>query len=168
MLQLFSHKTFAEEWQRRVESDNDTTIDRDVFDGMRGKLTQSHIDAGTINNCRKCPMALALNDMFAEHSEQIGQHLKAEVNRMYVYIFTEDWRKVVIVAEISGLLDEWIKNFDEWIKNFDEGETLPPGEIYIEKDGLIEGVDGDKVQHWSIGLDVPDAYYLDPLGDDST
>ena len=36
---LFTQKTFAEEWQRCIKEDNDTTIDRDVFDGMRGKLT---------------------------------------------------------------------------------------------------------------------------------
>ena len=41
MMQLFSHKTFAEEWRRRVKSDNDATIDRDVFDGMRGEVDAS-------------------------------------------------------------------------------------------------------------------------------
>ena len=39
-----------------------------------------------------------------------------------------------------------------------------PGELYIEKDGLIEGVNGEKVQHWNVGIDVPDAYYNDPIG----
>ena len=108
MLQLFKHKTFAEEWRRRVKGDNDTTIDRDVFDGMRGKLTQAHIDAGTINNCRKCPVALALTDMLSEHSEQIGHSpMSVEVNKLFAYIFAGYYGKVVIIAEISGLLDEW-------------------------------------------------------------
>ena len=158
MLQLFSHKTFAEEWRRRVKSDNDATIDRDVFDGMRGELTQAHIDAGTINNCRKCPAALALTDMLAEHSEQIGHSpMSVEVNKLFIYIFTGYYGKVVIIAEISGLLDEWINDFDA-------GKKMVPGEIYIEKDGLIEGVNGEKVQHWNVGIDVPDAYYNDPIG----
>ena len=114
MLQLFKHKTFAEEWRRRVKGDSDTTIDRDVFDGMRGKLTQAHIDAGTINNCRKCPVALALTDMLSEHSEQIGHSpMSVEVNKLFAYIFTDYYGKVVIIAEISGLLDEWIHDFDE-------------------------------------------------------
>ena len=158
---LFRNRTFAEEWQRRIKSDNDTTIDRDVFDGMEGDLSQAHIDAGKQNNCRECPVALALTDMLAEHRDQIGQSLKVEVNRLYVFIFTEDWSKTVLVAEISGLLDEWIGDFDD-------GKRLVPGKLYIEKDGLIEGIDGGKAQHWSIGIDVPDAYYIDPLGDDNT
>ena len=48
--------------------------------------------------------------------------------------------------------------------DFDDGKKLVPGEIYIEKDGLIEGVNGEKVQHWNVGIDVPDAYYNDPIG----
>ena len=161
MLQLFRNKTFAEEWRRRVKEDNDTTIDRDVFNGMRGKLTQAHIGAGKQNNCRKCPVALALTDMLAEHRDQIGQSLKVEVNSLYVFIFTEDWSQTVLVAEISGLLDEWIGDYDK-------GKQLVPGKLYIEKDGLIESIDGGKVQHWSVGIDVLDAYYIDEFGDDNT
>ena len=161
MLQLFRNKTFAEEWRRRVKEDNDTTIDRDVFNGMRGKLTQAHIGAGKQNNCRECPVALALTDMLAEHRDQIGQSLKVEVNSLYVFIFTEDWSQTVLVAEISGLLDEWIGDYDK-------GKQLVPGKLYIEKDGLIESIDGGKVQHWSVGIDVLDAYYIDEFGDDNT
>ena len=161
MLQLFRNKTFAEEWRRRVKEDNDTTIDRDVFNGMRGKLTQAHIGAGKQNNCRKCPVALALTDMLAEHRDQIGQSLKVEVNSLYVFIFTEDWSQTVLVAEISGLLDEWIGDYDK-------GKQLVPGKLYIEKDGLIESIDGGKVRHWSVGIDVLDAYYIDEFGDDNT
>ena len=158
---LFSNKTFAEEWQRRIKEDNDTTIDRDVFDGMRGKLTQVHIDAGKVNNCRKCPVALALTDMLACHSERIGHSpMSVEVNKLFIYIFTGYYDKVVLVAEISGLLDEWIGDFDD-------GKRLAPGELYIEKDGLID-VYGNKAEHWSVGIDVPDAFYIDPLGDDNT
>ena len=163
MLSLYSNRAYAEELHRRIESDNDTTINRDVFDGMRGKLTQAHIDAGVINNCRKCPVALAVSDMLAQHAEQIGHsQMSVEVNRMYVYIFTGIYKQVVIVAEISGFLDEWIKDFDD-------GKKLPPGEIYIEKDGLIDSIAGGKAQHWSIGIDgIPDAYYIDEWGDDNT
>lgn len=163
MLNVFTQKTYATEVNRRIKADNDTTIDRDVFDGMRGKLTQAHIDAGVINNCRKCPVALALNDLLEEHSETIGADgLFVEVNKLFIYIFTGFYGKMAIIAEISGLLNEWISDFDN-------GKKLPPGEIYIEKDGLIDGTDGGKVQHWSIGIDgIPDAYYIDPLGDDDT
>ena len=158
MLNVFTQKTYATEVNRRIESDNDSTIDRDAFDGLRGKLTQAHMDEGVINNCRKCPVALAMNEMLAEHSEKIGAELlDVEVNKLFIYIFTGGYRKVAIIAEIDGLLDEWIRNFDE-------GKQLPPGEIYIEKDGLIDGIDGGKVQHWSVGIDVPDAYYNDPIG----
>lgn len=158
---LYRHKTYAEEVHRRIESDNDTAIDRDVFDGMEGELTQAHIDAGKINSCRECPVALALTDMLAKHRDQVGQSLKVEVNRLYIFIFTEDWSKTVLVAEISGLLDEWIGDYDD-------SKQLPPGNLYIEKDGLIDGIDGGKVQHWSVGMDVPDAYYIDAIGDDDT
>ena len=158
---LFSNKTFAEEWQRRIKEDNDTTIDRDVFDGMEGQLTQAHIDAGEVNNCRECPVALALTDMLACHSERIGHSpMSVEVNKLFVYIFTGYYDKVVLVAEISGLLDEWIRDFDD-------GKQLVPGKLYIEKDGLID-VYGNKAEHWSVGIDVPDAFYIDPLGDDNT
>ena len=158
---VFRKVNYAEEVHRHIKSDNDATIDREVFDGMEGELSQAHIDVGKQNNCRECPVALALTDMLAEHRDQIGQSLKVEVNSLYVYIFTEDWSKTVLVAEISGLLDEWIGDYDK-------GKQLVPGKLYIEKDGLIEGIDGGKVQHWSVGIDVIDAFYIDPLGDDNT
>ena len=150
---VFQKVEYAEEVNRRITGDFNT----DVFDGMEGELTQAHIDAGRINNCRECPVALALNDMLAEHKDKIGQSLKVEVNRLYVFIMTETRRKTVLVAEISGLLDEWVHNYDD-------GEKLPPGKLYIEKDGFIEGLDGETVQHWNVGIDVPDAYYIDPIG----
>ena len=158
---VFRKVNYAEEVHRRIKSDNDTTIDRNVFDSMEGQLTQAHIDAGKQNNCRECPVALALTDMLAEHRDQIGQSLKVEVNSLYVFIFTEDWSQTVLVAEISGLLDEWIGDYDK-------GKQLVPGKLYIEKDGLIESIDGGTVQHWSVGIDVPDAFYIDQLGDDNT
>lgn len=86
--------------------------------------------------------------------------MSVEINRLFVYIFTGYYRKVVLVAEISGLLDEWVRDFDD-------GKKLVPGELYIEKDGLID-VYGKKAEHWSVGIDVPDAYYIDELGDDNT
>ena len=123
----------------------DIGIDLDVFDGMEGELTQAHIDAGKINQCHECPMALALNAMLAEHKDKIGHCLVAEVNRLYVLIKTADTRKCVLMAELSGLLEEWIDNYDA-------GKKLPPGRIYIEKDGLI---DGGRIQKWCVGIDVP-------------
>ena len=160
---MLANKAFyATEVNRRIKPNNLEGIDPDVFDGMEGQLTQAHIDAGTINNCRKCPVARALNDMLAEHSDKIGvSPLSAEVNLMYAYIYRGDYKQVVLIAEISGLLDEWIHNYDDGVK-------LPPGKLYIEKDGFYDGVGGGKIQHWSIGIDVPDAYYIDPLGDDNT
>ena len=154
---IFTHKSYADEYVRRVIEDTDTKVDRDLFDGMEGQLTQAHIDAGLINNCRKCPVALALNQMLAEHREQIGPVLTCEVNRLYIFIFTKSMSKVVLMMEISGLLKEWIDDFDKGVK-------MPTGKIYIEKDGLIEGYDGRKVQHWNMGIEVPDAYYNDPIG----
>ena len=158
---VFRKVNYVEEVHRRIKSDNDMTIDRNVFDGMEGQLTQAHIGAGKQNNCRECPVALALTDMLAEHRDQIGQSLKVEVNSLYVFIFTEDWSQTVLVAEISGLLDEWIGDYDK-------GKQLVPGKLYIKKDGLIESIDGGTVQHWSVGIDVPDAFYIDPLGDNNT
>lgn len=154
---------YATEVITRIKPKNLEGINLDVFDGMEGALTQTHIDAGKVNNCRQCPVALALNEMLVEHSEKIGVDsvICAEVNLLYVSIFTEGYRNLIIIAELSGLIEEWIRNFDE-------GKQLPPGKIYIEKDGIYTHLDGTKVQHWSIGLDVPDAYYIDPDGDDNT
>ena len=39
----------------------------DVFDGMKGKLTQAHIDKGVRDMCRECPVALSISDMVAGH-----------------------------------------------------------------------------------------------------
>ena len=155
--QLFRQKTFAEEYVRRVIEDTDTKVDRDLFDGMEGELTQAHIKAGVINNCRKCPVALALNQMLAEHKDQIGQVLTCEVNHLHIFIFTASWSKVVLMMEMSGLLEQWLIDFDKGVK-------MPTGKIYIEKDGLIDSYDGKKVQHWNMGIEVPDAYYNDPIG----
>ena len=155
---------YAAQVDRHIKPANIEGIDLDVFDGLEGKLTQSHIDKGKVNNCRACPVALALNDIFAEQSEKIGiaEQMSAEVNLLYAYI-SRGWHdKTVIIAQLSGLIEEWIRNFDE-------GKKLPPGNIYIEKDGFYNGVnEGEKIQHWSIGIEVPDAYYIDPEGEDNT
>ena len=139
----------------------DIGIDLDVFDGMEGRLTQSHINEGALNNCRKCPMALALNALLAEHRDKIGHCLVAEVNRLYVLIHTADTRKCVLMAELRGLVEEWIDDYDA-------GRKLPPCRIYIEKNGLIDDIEGVKIQRWCVGIDVPDAYYIDPEGEDNT
>ena len=39
----------------------------DVFDGMKGKLTQARIDKGVRDMCRECPVALSISDMVAGH-----------------------------------------------------------------------------------------------------
>ena len=155
---------YAAEVDRRIKPQHIEGIDLDVFDGMEGELTQAHIDKGKRNNCRQCPVAMALNDMLAERREAIGIEpmMSAEVNLLYAYISTGWHEKVVIIAELSGLIEEWIQSYDD-------GKTLVPGKIYIEKDGFYDGVtEGEKIQHWSIGIDVLDAYYIDPEGDDNT
>ena len=155
---------YAAEVDRRIKPENIEGIDLDVFDGMEGELTQAHIGTGKINNCRECPVALALNDMLDKHKDKIGisEMMSAEVNLLYVYISRGWHEKLIIIAELSGLIEEWIRNYDD-------GKALPPGKLYIEKDGIYDGVNvGEKIQHWSIGIDVPDAYYIDPEGDDNT
>ena len=159
---LWDKGHYIAEVERRINPQHIEGIDLDVFDGMEGQLTQAHIDKGRKNDCRACPVALALNDMLAEHCEKIGvEQLSADVNKLFVYIAIGWHEKVIIIAELSGLIDEWISDYDG-------GKTLPPGNLYIEKDGRYTGVDGNLIQHWSIGIDVPDAYYIDPIGDDNT
>ena len=155
---------YAAEVDRRIKLANIEGIDLDVFDGMEGALTEKHIGAGKKNNCRACPVALALNDMFAEHKDKIGiaEQMSGEVNLLYVYISIGWHEKLVIIAELSGLIEEWIRNYDE-------GKRLPPGNLYIERDGIYKGVnEGETIQHWSVGIEVPDAYYIDPEGEDNT
>ena len=155
--EVFRRHNYAEV----VKYVTDIGIDLDVFDSMEGELTQAHINDGTLNNCRECPMALALNAILAEHRDKIGHSLVAEVNRLYVLIHTTDTRKCVLMAELSGLLEEWIDNYDA-------GKKLPPGRIYIEKNGFVESIEGGRIQRWCVGIDVPDTYYIDPEGEDNT
>ena len=153
---LFTNRAYIEEAKRQL--DKGLEIDVSMFDGMEGELTQAHIDEGTQNNCRACPTALALNAMLAEHRDTIGHSLVSEVYHRFVYLSTDEpKRRCVLVCEISGLLAEWIRDYDG-------GGKLPPGKIYIEKDGSYKDGDGTTIQHWSLGIDVPDAYYNDPIG----
>ena len=135
--ELFRNRTYAEEVHRRIKQDNDTTIDREIFDGMEGELTQAHIDNGKVNSCKHCPVALALQDMLKEHSERIGQLLTVEVNRLYIHFYYG--AKYVLLLRISGLLEEWIDDFDA-------GRKMVPGRLYIEKDGLINGIEGGNAE----------------------
>lgn len=135
-------------------------IDLDIFDGMEAELTQQHIDEGDMRKCHSCPVALCLQDWLQAHREQIGRELTAVVGRYGVGIVDEAREQTIIAPSVSGLLDEWIQNYDD-------GQKLPPGKVYIERDGFVED-DRGKHQLWSIGIDVPDAYYIDPFGEDNT
>ncbi|MXZ44691.1 MAG: hypothetical protein F4Z01_06940 [Gammaproteobacteria bacterium] len=135
-------------------------IDLDIFDGMEAQLTQAHIDEGKTRKCKECPVALCLQAWLDAHQEQIGKQLTALVGRWSIGIVDEARDQCVLAPSISGLLEEWIDNYDD-------GQKLPPGRIYIERGGFVED-DRGKHQLWSIGMDVPDAYYIDPIGDDNT
>ena len=156
---LYRNLTYAEEVHRCIVEDNDNTIDREVFEGMEGELTQAHIDKGKVNSCKHCPVALALQAMLDAHADKIGQRLIVEVNRLYIHFYYG--AKYVLLLRISGLLEQWIDDFDA-------GRKLVPGKLYVEKGGLVDGIEGGKVQTWDCGIDVPDAYYIDPLGEDDT
>ena len=135
-------------------------VDFDILDGMEGQLTQAHIDEGKMGACKQCPVALCVQAMLDAHIEQIGRELEVSVNRYTVSINDKATGRTVLAPSISGLLDEWIRDFDA-------GQKLPPGKVYIERDGFVED-DRGKHQLWSIGIDVPDAFYIDPIGDDDT
>ena len=120
----------------------------DVFDGMEGKLTRAHIDTGVRDMCRECPVALSILDMLAEH-KRADDAVIVEVGTTQVRLHTGDWEAPFLVADLDGLLEQWIDDFDK-------GRKVPTGTIYIKRDGFIEGVEGNKVQRWSCGIAVDD------------
>ncbi len=132
-------------------------IDMDIFE-MEAELTHLHIEEGNMRKCQECPVALCLQEWLDANKEQIGK-LSAVVGKWNAAFVDADREQTVLVAQASGLLQEWIGDFDD-------GKTLPPGKIYIERDGFVED-DRGKHQTWSMGIDVPDAYYIDPEGEDN-
>ena len=155
MMQIFAHKTFDAEYARRCQEDWDRTVDLDVFNSMEYQLTHDHINAGERgHHRRKSPIALCLRQMMDAHKVKIGKMVWVEVNLLSVSVFTELRDKAILVAEMSGLLQEWIDDYEAM-------REVPKGKIYIERDGFIEGLNGEKVQHWSCGIDVEDWYYHD-------
>ena len=123
-------------------------MNMDVFDGMKGKLTQAHIDKGVRDMCRECPVALSISDMLAEH-KRAGDEVIVEVGTTQVRLHTGDWEAPFLVADLDGLLAQWVDDFDK-------GKKVPTGEIYIKQDGFIEDVEGNKVQRWRCGIAVDD------------
>ena len=128
---------------------NDKTMNMDVFDGMEGKLTQTHIDKGRRDLCRECPVALCISDLLAEHKEVIGEVL-VEVGAKQVRLHTGEWDAPFLVAALDRLLEEWVKQFDA-------GNRVPTGKVYIKKDGFIKDVEGQKIQRWRCGIEFDNA-----------
>ena len=123
-------------------------MNMNIFDGMKGKLTQAHIDKGVRDMCRECPVALSISDMLAEY-KRAGDVVIVEVGTTQVRLHTGDWEAPFLVADLDGLLEQWIDDFDK-------GKQIPTGTIYIKRDGFIEGVEGNKVQRWRCGIAVDD------------
>ena len=123
-------------------------MNMDFFDGMEGRLTQAHIDKGVRDMCRECPIALSISDMLVEH-KRVGDGIIVEVGTTQVRLHTGDWEAPFLVADLDGLLEQWVDDFDK-------GKKVPTGEIYIKRDGFIEDVEGNKVQRWRCGIAVDD------------
>ena len=149
---LIPQKSFESEFARRCEEDWDRTVNLDVFDGIEAQLTWDHINAGEHNHRRNCPIGLCLRQMMDANKDKIGKPVWIEVSPLSVCIFTEHRDKAILVVEQSGLLQEWIDDYNVM-------REVPKGKIYIEKDGFIEGLNGNKVQHWTCGIDIEGEYY---------
>ena len=121
-------------------------MNMDIFDGMTGKLTQAHIDKGVRDLCRECPVALSISDMLAGH-KRVDDEVIVEVGTTQVRLHTGDWDAPFLVADLDGLLAQWIDDFDK-------GKRVPTGTICIRRDGFIEDVEGNKVQRWCCGIAV--------------
>ena len=123
-------------------------MNMDVFDGMEGKLTRAHIDRGVRDMCRECPVALSISDMLTEH-KRAGDGVIVEVGTTQVRLHTGNWEVPFLVADLDGLLEQWVDDFDK-------GKRVPTGTICIRRDGFIEDVEGNKVQRWRCGIAVDD------------
>ena len=123
-------------------------MNMDIFDGMKGKLTQAHIDKGVRDMCRECPVALSISDMLAGH-KRVGDEIIVEVGVNQVRLHTGDWEVPFLIADLDGLLEQWVDDFDK-------GKKVPTGEIYIRRDGFIGDVEGNKVQRWRCGIAFDD------------
>ena len=120
----------------------------DIFDGMKGKLTQARIDKGVRDMCRECPVTLSISDMVAGH-KRAGDAIIVEVGVKQVRLHTGDYEVPFLVADLDGLLEQWIDDFDK-------GKKVLTGTIYIKRDGFIEDVEGNTVQRWRCGIAVDD------------
>ena len=123
-------------------------MNMDIFDGMTGKLTQAHIDKGMRDLCRECPVALSISDMLAEH-KRADDEIIVEVRTTQVRLHTGDCEVPFLVADLDGLLAQWIDDFDK-------GRRVPTGTICIRRDGFIEDIEGNTVQRWRCGIAVDD------------
>ena len=123
-------------------------MNMEVFDGMKGKLTQAHIDKGVRDMCRECPVALSISDMLAEH-KRAGDRVIVEVGTTQVRLHTGNYEAPFLVADLNDLLKQWIDDFDK-------GKKVPTTTIYIKRDSFIEGVEGNTVQRWRCGIAVDD------------
>ena len=123
-------------------------MNMDIFDGMKGKLTQAHIDKGVRDMCRECPVALSISDMLAGH-KRVGDEIIVEVGVKQVRLHTGDYEVPFLVADLDRLLEQWVDDFDK-------GKKVLTGTIYIKRDGFIEDVEGNTVQRWRCGIAVDD------------
>ena len=123
-------------------------MNMDIFDGMKGKLTQAHIDKGVRDMCRECPVALSISDMLAGH-KRAGDEIIVEVGVKQVRLHTGDYEVPFLVADLDRLLEERVEHFDK-------GKRVPTGTICIRRDGCIEDVEGNKVQRWRCGIAFDD------------
>jgi len=147
-------------------------MNMDVFDGMKGKLTQAHIDKGVRDMCRECPLALSISDMLAQH-KRADDGIIVEVGTTQVRLHTGDWEAPFLVAQMDSLLEQWVDDFDK-------GKRVPTGTISIRRNGFITDVEkvfdrltpteaqprllgkasqshensGGRVQRWRCGLTV--------------
>jgi hypothetical protein len=88
-------------------------------------VTETHINLGTRNDCRNCPITLAVNDLYKEHRYQIktGSKFLSVANRdgMHIYsyllpaiaqYFVDDFDSERIVCPISFEMPD-IKDYTE-------------------------------------------------------
>ena len=110
----------------------------DIFDGMAGELTQTHIDNGLRDLCSECPVALCISEMVAKHKAEIGA-VVVEVGAKQLRLHTSDWEAPLLTAELDRQLTDWIEDFDC-------GLPVRAGRIYIKRDAK-------RIQRWHCGIE---------------
>ena len=113
-------------------------VNLDIFDGMEGELTQTHIETGLRDLCRECPVALCIAEVLAKHKAEIGA-VVVEVGAKQLRLHTGDWEAPFIVAELDLPLRTWIDDFDH-------GLPVREGRIYIKRDAK-------RIQRWHCGIE---------------